>query len=290
MRTFWLRHIPDIERPSQEPEEALEEHEELRREIAFVPGSGIHRFPADVSPASMLFRESVFVLCKAVRISCESARQAAMGLPTWSISTAHHSNMFAVRALLGFCGIGYFELDGKYFLVDVHPTERKGQRQRRAVPSVEDDEVQLMRVSQMGHREWWMVYRRILRSSSTGFNWRPMDKEIALCDIGKLSKHRNDLHYRLRWFYDDLLEEKRMPAFGEFSEEAAEDVVERLDDDAGSDGMLILNQVLLGNTLIMLENLSRDSKRVGSVVATIRAAMRRFMDPAVWSCPVLVDR
>ncbi len=284
LRSFWLNHIPEIESPGQAPEEVLGQNEILRQEARSVQKNGEYRFEANVSPASQLFRESVFVACKAVRISCEAARQADCGLPTWSISTAHHSNMFALRAFLGLCGIAYLEINDQYFLMDVHPSEPKGHRQK--TPSRRaDNEIQLISVPKMQHREWWIVHQRILRTSAKGFDcWRyPVDEDLDQCDIGMLSRHRNDLHYRLKWFYDDLLEAKPIPSFGWFSDEAANKVVEKLGEEDGSDGTFILNQVLLGNSLAMLEDLSMSSRRVKEIVETINDTIDQFTNGIVAS-------
>ena len=207
LRSFWLSHIPEIESLGQEPVEALEQDERLRQGADLVGDTGERRFNPDVSPASQLFLESIFVVCKAVRVFCEAARQVENGLPTWSISTAHHSAMFALRGFLGLCGIAYLEIDNRFFLMDVRPAEPKGHRQRSSVYIVDTNEIQLVKVPQMRHREWWGIYQRILRTSAATFGcWRyPVDMELARGGTGVLSRHRNNLHYRLVWFYDDLL-------------------------------------------------------------------------------------
>ena len=285
LRDFWLNHIPDIELPVQEPDEVLAQNEILRQEIQWVKEDDEHRFDPDASLAFQLFFESIFVVCKAVRVSCEAARQAANGLPTWSISTAHHSTMFALRAFLGLCGIAYLEIGNQYFLMDVQPSQPKGQRKRRAAhPS--DNQIQLIKIpQQMQHREWWSVYQRILRTSARNFScWRyPVDKKLAQCKVGVLSKHRNNLHYRLTWFHDDLHEENLIPSFGYFSDEAAEKVVDTLGEDDGSGGVLTLNQVLLGNSLAMLKDLSRSSQRVKEVVETIESTIDQSTNDVVES-------
>ena len=281
MRSFWLRHIPDIELPGQEPDESIENVVEIQREAQSVPANGEYRYQATVNPASILFRESVFVLCKAVRISCEAAKQAVDGLPTWSLSTAHHSSMFALRAFLGLCGIAYIELENQCFLVDVRPSQRKGNRQKRVTHRDDSNEVQLIRITQMGHREWWSVYQRILRTFR-GIKWHfPVDDRLTQCKPRVFSRHRNELHYRLKWFYEDLLEEKVIPSFGLFSNEAAEEVVRTLSNHNGSDGPLILNQVLLGNSLFMVRDLSLSSQRLKPIVATIESTVANFTNDLV---------
>ena len=286
LRSFWLDHIPEIESPDQEPEDTLEHNERLRQESHLVEETGEHRFEADVRPASQLFHESIFTICKAVRVSCEAARQAANGLPTWSISTAHHSTMFALRAFLGLCGIAYLEINNRHFLMDVQPSQPKGQRQKRRLLPPADNRILLIRVKKpMQHREWWSVYQRILRTSARNFScWRyPVDTELAQCGSSVLSRHRNDLHYRLKWFHDDLLEESPIPSFGLFSDKAAEKIVEKLGENDGSDGVHILNQVLLGNSLAMLEDLSKLSPRVKEVVDAINGTIEQLTNDVVAS-------
>ena len=111
----------------------------------------------------------------------------------------------------------------------------------------------------MQQRDWWSVYQRILRTSAGNFRcWRyPVDLGLAQCGTGLLSRHRNDLHYRHMWFYDDLLEDRVIPSFGYFGDEPANALKEKLEEDGGSDGAIILNQVLLRNSLAMLEDLAR---------------------------------
>ena len=239
--------------------------------------TGERRFEPDVSPASQLLRETIFVVCKAVRVSCEAARQASDGLPTWSISTAHHGAMFALRGFLGLCGIAYLEIENRYFLMDVCPAAPKGQRRKSQVSLVDSGEVQLIRVRQMQQRDWWSVYQRILRTSAGAFRcWRyPVDMDLGQCGTGILSRHRNDLHYRLVWFYDDLLEEEVIPSFGCFGDEAVNGLKNKLEEDSGSDGAIILNQILLRNCLAMLEDLARSSRQVMDVVDTLNGLIEK---------------
>ena len=98
-----------------------------------------------------------------------------------------------------------------------------------------------------------------------------------------LSRHRNDLHYRLTWFHDDLHEESPIPSFGCFSDEAAEKVVDKLGEEDGSGSVLTLNQVLLGNSLAMLEDLSKSSQPVKGVVETINSTIDQFTNDVVES-------
>ena len=271
--------------PGQEPDETLDQDEVLRREAALVDDTGEHRFEPDTSPASQLFRESIFVVCKSVRVFCEAARQADDGLPTWSISTAHHGAMFALRGFLGLCGIAYLEIGNHYYLMDVRPAEPKGHRGRVSGSYVDTRDVQLIRVPQMKHREWWGVYQRILRTSASTFCcWRyPVDVELVNCNTSTLSRHRNDLHYRLVWFYDDLLVRRVIPSFGLFSEDAANELTRKLGRENGSDGAIILNQVLLGNSLAMLEDIATSSRRVQEIVDTISDTIRHLSNDIVAS-------
>lgn len=285
LRSFWLNHIPEIESPGEQPDEALDQDQRLRQEAGLVGKTGERRFEPDVSPASQLLRETIFVVCKAVRVSCEAARQANNGLPTWSISTAHHGAMFALRGFLGLCGIAYLEIENAFFLMDVRPAAPKGQRQKSQVSLVDSREVQLIRVSQMQQRDWWSVYQRILRTSAGTFGcWRyPVDVGLAQCGTGILSRHRNDLHYRLVWFYDDLLEERVIPSFGCFDDEAVNGLMEKLGEADGSDGAIILNQVLLGNSMAMLEDLARSSRQVMVVVNALNGLIEQVSNDIVAS-------
>lgn len=275
-----------MEFPGTAPDETLDQDETLRREISVVGDAGERRFEPDVSPAAQLFRESVFVLCKSVRILCEAARQADDGLPTWSISTAHQGALFALRGFLGLCGIAYLEINNKCYLMDVKPGEPKGRRSRRPTIHHYTPEVQVINVPQMKHSDWWRVYQRIINTSSETFDdcWRyPIDMELGNCKNSVFSRHRNDLHYRLKWFYGDLLENSVVESFGWFSEDSANALARKLNEDGGSDGMIILNQVLLGNSLAMLEDMARSSRRVKDIVDEMDGAIQKFSNDIIVS-------
>lgn len=284
LRNFWLSHIPEEGQLGQKPDETLEQHEILRQETRFVTNEGEHRFEPEASLAPQLFSEAVFIACKAIRVSCEAAAEVVGGLPTWSISTAHHSTLFALRAFLGLCGVAYLEIDGRYFLLDVRPREIKGRR-GGVHRQLDTKAAQLIQVPQLGHRDWWKIYQRILHTSGEAFGCWPfgVDPALAACDVGTLSRHRNDVHYRLVWFFDDLFEARYVRSFGVFADEIGGNVVERLEDGDGSDGALILNQVLVGNCLAMLVDLARSSRGVKRLVDTVNSLVDRVTNDVVAS-------
>ena len=220
---------------------------------------------------------------KAVRVSCAAAQQAVDGLPTWSISTAHQSSMMALRALLGLCGIAYVEIENQYFLVDTFPTAPKGRRARHATLTASNNEIQMLRVRErMGHHHWWGVLQRLLRTSGNRFDcWLyPFDPAFLHCDVHVLSRHRNLLHYGLAWFHEDLFDNQIIESFAGSTADAGDGVVDNLGEDT-SNGTLTLNQVLLGNVLAMLWDLSRSSARVAQEFELMRETAQRFSNDAV---------
>lgn len=264
----------------------------IRREAALLEAEGEHRFEPEVNPAPHLFHETVFAVHTAVRVSCEAAKQAADGLPTWSISTAHHASMFALRALFGLCGIAYLDTAGCYLLMDTFPSAKKGKRsRRRPVLNVFNNEVQLIKVPRMEHRHWWLLFQRLLRTSEGLFSrWSyPLDAALAHCNAQVLSRHRNELHYRGAWFFEDLFDQLEWTSFGRFEPEACRGIVGKLEERNGSDGTLILNQVLLGITIAMLRDLARDSRRVEPEVRVIDRTIRRFENAVVSTWPSAED-
>ena len=246
--------------------------------------NGEHRFEPEVNPAAHVFHESIFSVHTAVRVSCTAAQQAADGLPTWAISTAYQGSMLALRALLGFCGIAYLEIEGCYFLMDALPSAKKGKRKKR--PPVQSDsinEVQLIKVARMEHRHWWLVFRRLLRTSADLFScWHyPFDHALSQCEPSVLSRHRNELHYRGAWFYDDLFNKLVLESFGRFDTEGCEEVVDKLQEENGSDGTLFLNQILLGISIAMLRDLATVSRRVEPEIELIDRTIRQFTNDIV---------
>lgn len=191
--------------------------------------------------------------------------------------------MFALRAFLGLCAIGYIEVEGNNYLVDLNPGPRKGKRKKPIVESDDYGEVQLIRFPQIGHREWWMIYQRILRSSQN-FSWAfPIDSRLDRCNVRSLSRDRNLLHYQLRWFYNDLMSPEVKPSFGSYSQQSANDVVNVLENCEGSDGLIVLNQVILGNCINLLTDIADSSRRVGDLLSLIKAAIERFENDIVTS-------
>lgn len=274
-----MDHIPEIQTPGSKPTEALASNQMLRQHASLVPATGEYRFEPEVNPAAAVFHQSVFAVHAAVRVSCAATKQATDGLPTWSISTAYHASMLALRALVGLCGIAYMVTDGVPLLMDALPSARKGERKRRRpVLSASINEVQLIKVERMEHRHWWLVFQRLLRSSANLFDrWPyPIDAELARCNAGVMSRHRNDLHYRGAWYYDDLFDDVVFGSFGQFDTEACDEVVGRLEEESGSDGILILNQILLGISVAMLRDLAKDSQRIRPEVDVIDRTIRRF--------------
>lgn len=283
LRPAWLDHIPEIQPPGSKPVEVLAENDQLRREVDFVEKTGEHRFVAIPNPAGFVFHESVFLTHKAIRVWCAAAHQAATGLPTWSVSTAHQSSMLSVRALLGLCGIAYIEVGNQYFLVDSFPAAPKGRRALYPALSAADNEIQMLRVRErMGHHHWWGVLQRLLRTSADRFScWSyPFHSELQSCDVGILTRHRNRLHYDLSWFHGDLFESQIVEAFIGFDSELMQSVVEETENDE-SNITLILNMVLLGNVISMIADLSTSSSRVAQEFEIIRTTVQRFSNETI---------
>ena len=286
VRSLWSRYLP-----GQYELEGLFQWESqlsviILPELAEVREDGEHRFLPKLHPASTVFMEALWFLHKAVRVSCTAGRQVEDGLATWSISTAYQGAMFSLRALLGFVGIGYFDYSGAGYLVDVAPGPRKGRR-RGARKEVESPtEVQLMSVPMMGHKEWWLLFQRLQRVWR-GFEWLDgFEEELASCAVGSFAKQRNDLHYRLTWYFADLVDaDPRPSSFGLFGVPSEPGIVGRLSDRRGSDGVLLLNGLLVRSCIALLGRLASTSRQLEPVLYRLRDVLERF-DTAVvgsWS-------
>ena len=255
LQSFWSRHIPS---PSDLILDADQESQLTLLVVKELPQADLkpeHRFLPETHPASSVFLESMYSVFKAARVSSAATRQVRDGLATWSISTAYQGAIFALRSLIGLFGIAYIEDGNKGYLVDVAPGPPKGAAGRTS--STLSQEVQVMRVQKMGHLEWWALFQR-LQSTWQGVDG--LDKfelELARCPAGTFTKHRNDLHYRLTWYFDDLFEDKLTSgSFGVLSTEREEGLVELLGDPRGSDGVLLLNGLLLGVCISLLRTLA----------------------------------
>ena len=277
LRQLWLEHIPEIEPAGAGPAELLEENVDLQSEMRRTSSATEHRFEPEVHPAAQVFHEAVFASHRAVRVACAAQRQVDDGLPTWSISTAHQASMFALRSLLGLCGISYIEAEGVQCLVDVFPAGKKGMRGRGSVIRVSRREVQLLRVRKMEQRHWWLVLQRVLRTSSESFRcWRPFGTELASCDVRVLSRERNVLHYRGKWFLGDLYKEDGKDGFGRIAGGEVPDIVDRFVTEGRWDGSLLLNRLLVTNAIAMLRDLGGLSHRVQGEVDIIDRTLGRF--------------
>ena len=277
LRELWLEHIPEILPAGAVPTEFLEDSLELRSEAEGSATAPEHRFSPEVHPAGQVFHEAVFASHRAVRVACAARKQVDDGLPTWSISTAHQASMFAVRALLGLCGIWYVELGTCRRLVDVFPGRTKGSRGHGRKIRASGREVQLLRVRKMEQRHWWLVLQRVLRTSANDFGcWRRFESELASCDVGVLSRERNALHYRGRWFLDDLHRECRTDAFGQVASGDVVSIIGRFDAEGEWDGSVLLNRLLVTNAVAMLRELGGLSQRVQREVELIDGTLTQF--------------
>ena len=130
----------------------------------------------------------------------------------------------------------------------------------------------------MEQRHWWLLLQRLLRTSARFFEcWRPFDSMLIDCDVSILSRHRNQLLYRGAWFFDDLHNAQLWESFGEVGKgQDMREFVDKLSEEDGSDGALVLGQVLLGNDVSMLRDLARHSRRVDAEVQLMARTLRRF--------------
>ena len=276
LKASWLEHVPEIDPPGCRPQDRLADIPLLQDEAKQVAETGEHRFVPEVHPAPLLFHSSVFAAHRAVRVSCAAWQQVIDGLPTWSLATAHQASMLALQSLLGFCGITYLEIAGRHFLLDVFPAARKGRRRRLAIRASADD-VQLMATPRMEQRHWWLVLQRLLRTSGNAFScWHSFDPLLSDCDEAVLSRHRNGLLYRGAWYFDDLFDRQSLTSFGLVDTGEGVELVDKLSDPNGSDGSLILNRVLLFNSIAMLRDLGDSSRRVELEVRVIDETLQRF--------------
>ena len=186
--------------------------------------------------------------------------------------------MLALRALVGLCGITYLEVDGRNYLIDVFPAARKGARAGNIPISTSSDEIQLIVVPKMEQRHWWLLLQRLLRTSARFFEcWAPFDSMLVDCDVRLLSQHRNELLYRGAWFFDDLHEAQLLESFGGLgTEQGVREFVDKLSEEAGSDGTLVLGQVLLANDVSMLRDLGQHSRRVNAEVQLMARTLLRL--------------
>lgn len=279
LRFAWLDLIPEVAGPGRKPTELLSRNEMIRQQSAFAGQTGDHRFVPEFNLAGQLFHESVYTLHTATRVSCAATQQALDGLPTWSISTAYQGSLLALRSLLGFCGIAYLEMSNCYYLMDVLPSDRRSRRRRpRRIHRSLSNEVQLIKIQQMHHTHWWLMFRRMLRTSFDLFSqWRyPFDHALAQCNPSIVSKHRNRLHYRGIWFFDDLFDHLELLSFGRFDSEECQEVADKLQEENGSDGTLFLCLVLLGISIEMVRDLGKDNRLAEAEINLIDRTLQVF--------------
>ena len=97
---------------------------------------------------------------------------------------------------------------------------------------------------------------------------------------------RNDLHYRLTWYFADLVDaDPRPSSFGLFGVPSEPSIVGRLSDRRGSDGVLLLNGLLVRSCIALLGRLASTSRQLEPVLYRLRDVLERF-DTAVvgsWS-------
>lgn len=157
---------------------------------------------------SLVLREAIFWLHKAVHVLgvCES--QVDLGRLTWSSSDAYQATYFAARAITSFMGVAIAEVGNSSVVVELCRDQRGLRPGKIAEIGAFEDEIHILSLGVLfDHRQIWSIFKRIIRTT-TRLTW-PDDLATYFCniDVATLSRQRHRLHYQVDyWIMPDMHE------------------------------------------------------------------------------------
>lgn len=177
-------------------ETALVKYEQTRRPQVY--SALAPKREAIPSIREVLFGEGLRLAEKAFHVLGCSESDAHKGNRSWSLCSAYQAGLFASKALLALCGIGFVEINGRTLVVDIFPDP---------VKEAEDyKEATFSYVShRFDHRAVWQLFQRVL-AVTVDAPW-PKEAVDKLKEIEDkhFAKHRNDIQYRnTHWPFEDL--------------------------------------------------------------------------------------
>jgi len=202
IKGLWVPHIPDIEPVGSAPPKILSEDEECVQILHRVEDNDEYRVSNENVP-ELIGWDSVFLLKKAAHVLCGMEKHLNNGLVSWASNSAYHSALFSARGILGMLGISIIEKWNKYYLIDIFPGPRKGQKNRR---HQRGELRQFMRLPMVQQRHWWYVFQEVIDKAEVQVWDSDVVDSLVSLDCRQFALYRNKLIYRQHgWVFDDLM-------------------------------------------------------------------------------------
>ena len=172
---------------------------------------------------SLVLREAIYWLHKAVHVLGACETQVNGGRLTWASSDAYQNAYFAARAIISLLGVAIAEVENSSIVIELC-RDQKGMRPGK-ISELGAFEEQLHILSLgilFDHRQIWTIFRRVVRTT-TRLNWSPeLLSYFSNIDIALLSRQRHGLHYQVDyWIMPDMHEFIHSDAFRDVSPDAS---------------------------------------------------------------------
>lgn len=163
----------------------------------------------ELSPA--MFGEGIRLLHKAVHVLGCAEKEAHHGMRSWSLCSGYQSSLFAAKALIALCGVGWTEFQSKTVLCDLFPE-----------PVARSEDYLFARFHfiprRLDHRDIWIIVRRLLAVTFCDLWPSEVIDTLKSMEEKLFAKQRNDIQYKNRfWPLPDLFHFVTQGPFGGLS-------------------------------------------------------------------------
>lgn len=277
----WLQYLPTIDPPGSAPSEGLSQFigfTDIADEIGKDFDVSVKREVDGVR--EYVFREGVFLLHKALHVSGCAENQVKSGYKTWSLPEAYQASLFAVKAILHFCGIALAEHNSKGVLIDIFPKEEDVHKRRRKLKLrlLDDPAIQFTKFNmRFQHGNVWTVFLRLLMVFQMDDVW-PTEYTSALAklDTSEFAKQRNHLNYKNElWIFDDLHELVVDKTFGVYPSDIEKALVYGLKTDF-SIGLAV---VIIRMAYLLFIDISSNTKLLDKEISLVQTGLTSQLHP-----------
>jgi hypothetical protein len=155
---------------------------------------------------SLVMREAIFWMHKALHVLGAAEAHIDYGLPTWSLSAAYQCGFFAARSVLAFLGVAVAEMQRVSIVVDLCRDMQGIRPARLSAVGAFDETVRFRSAGFLfDHRQIWLLFQRVLRVTSCPVWQIGWANYLAQESVASFTRQRHGLHYQLEyWVMKDM--------------------------------------------------------------------------------------
>lgn len=275
LRDIWLSNPVAGSTRSERPPEPAESLASLRAAAVTYAADRINILPVEhdriVGLHGAVLLDSLFLFNKAVHVLSGAQIHIDAGMCSWSLSSAYQSAFFAMKASAALLGVSVAEIDSNTYVVDLCAESATAKRTRNNIPP---KIIRLMKCQRVEHRQYWGLFRRLLRVC-------PVPREILAegvvealtrLEITDFASQRNKLHYgNTSWIFDDLQKLMVRADFGVNVGAIRDGSAIDVDRD---DFSVVLAIALVSFTYRLFADIAKDSNAIGEELNFIQEWLR----------------